>query len=64
MIDEKKLLEDMKRKCCGNCNSCDYQTFFSSDVHCGLIDEQPRIDEWIPTSKKKPKEGEEICIST
>ena len=57
MIDEKKLLEDMKRKCCGVCKKCDYQTFLSHDEHCGLVDEQPKIGEWIPCSEKLPEKS-------
>lgn len=41
LISRKKLLEDMKRHCIGNCKRCENYTILASDHHCGLIDEQP-----------------------
>lgn len=44
MIDADALTESMKWSCEQNCQKCIYQTFLSSDIHCGLIDEQPTIE--------------------
>lgn len=43
LIDADWLLERMRSCCVGYCCECDYNTFLSGDVHCGLIDEQPTI---------------------
>lgn len=44
LIDADALTESMKWSCEQNCQKCIYQTFLSSDIHCGLIDEQPTIE--------------------
>lgn len=54
-IDRKKLIEDMKHFCIGNCRECDYSTFLANDEHCGLIDRQPKVGEWIPVSERLPE---------
>lgn len=52
----------MKLKCRGYCKKCEYSTFLSSDEHCGLIDEQQKVGEWIPVSKRLPAEnGSYLC---
>lgn len=44
LIDADALTESMKWSCEQNCQKCIYQTFLSSDIHCGLIDEAPTIE--------------------
>lgn len=44
LIDADALLGKMKLLCVGDCSECDYNTFLSVDIHCGLIDEQPTIE--------------------
>lgn len=41
LISRQKMLEDMKRKCVGNCLKCQDFTILSSNIHCGVIDRQP-----------------------
>lgn len=64
MIDEKKLLEEM-------CNGCDTDACDglgrNSTAKCysiRLIEEQPKVGEWIPLSEMFPEEETEVIVST
>ena len=68
LIDADWLLERMRSCCVGYCCECDYNTFLSGDVHCGLIDEQPTIEaipvvhgEWIAQDEGLTKFMCSIC---
>jgi len=65
MIDEKKLIEDF-RKC--------YKTFSDEEMEnsdslmafksiCRIISSQPKVDGWIPCSKKLPEAGKFYIVT-
>lgn len=63
MIDEKKLKKELREKICPEkfgerCNSLDVIYAILQ-----LIDEQPKVNEWIPCSERLPDEGKEVLIS-
>lgn len=64
MINRQKLIEDMKRKCVRNCLKCEHYTILSSDYHCGLIDDQPPADQWIPCSERLPDNHHVVLACT
>lgn len=63
LISRQKLIEDMKRKCVGNCLKCEHFTILSSDYHCGVIDDQPPADQWIPCSERLPEDANEYEVT-
>lgn len=63
MIDEKKLIEDIKEKLYPEkfgerCNALDVINAFMQ-----VIDEQPKIGEWIPCSERMPEPKIEIMVT-
>ena len=56
MIDEKKLIEEINEKLCADCSEC--------YGHCKIslieeiINEQPKVSEWIPVSEQQPPKDE------
>ena len=55
MIDEKKLIEELR--------TWDMQDAYLPVHFIDLVEDQPKIDEWIPLSEKKPEEGQNIHVS-
>lgn len=56
MIDEKKLIEDIKRKYCDS----DFMDDGIIQLFVDFVNNQPKIGEWIPCSEElptKPKEN-------
>ena len=63
MIDEKKLKKELREKIYPEkfgerCNPLDVIYAILQ-----LIDEQPKVNEWIPCSERLPDEGKEVLIS-
>lgn len=50
MIDEKKLIEDLK-------NYCGKQPYLVSENIWEIINSQPKIGSWIPCSERLPQES-------
>ena len=58
MINEKKMIEeiaDFKR--CQKSENCDYLAGYISALSAveGMIEEQPKVNEWIPCKRELPK---------
>ena len=49
MIDEKKLIEDIKK--------CDMYDWHTEEV-LSMVEEQPKIGGWIPCSERLPETSE------
>ncbi len=51
MIDEKKLIEDLKG------------TSLLNDILIKIVESQPKIGEWIPCSERLPESGQRYLVS-
>lgn len=76
MIDEKKLIEAIKARQkthekdnedFKNFVGCDFPEILARvdelDVILKMIEEQPKVAEWIPVEKETPKAGERYLVS-
>lgn len=62
MIDEKKLINEIKYAI----NSDKYKWDKPATVLCEVLDmiqELPKVDEWIPCSERLPEECEHVLIT-
>lgn len=57
MIDEKKLIEDIKAECEINAGG-----LYVNEI-IGVIHDQPKVGEWIPVSERLPENEQEVEIS-
>ena len=57
MIDEKKLIEDVKKYFKDLLMGCiiDSDTLWLSKEVCNIIESQPKVGEWIPVSDRLPE---------
>ena len=60
MIDEKKLIEDIKAEC-----EIDTGGLYVDKI-IGVIHSQPKVGEWIPVSVRLPDDRKEklVCLSS
>lgn len=62
MIDEKKLIENFRKCYCGHSEMENSELLIRFKGVCNIINNQPKIGEWIPCSVKLPPQPKENPI--